>query len=89
MFGEMAYALGRDRSMCKKVLLVQGYIPLFWMIAMQKGVFVYIPFIFWPSKWEENKYYIQTKIYLNDGNLKSVSNENQRKLLFSLIDKNS
>lgn len=41
----MGYALGRDRRMCKKVPLVQVYTPLFWMMAMQKGIFIYIPLI--------------------------------------------
>lgn len=58
----MAYALGRDRSMCKKIPLVQGYIPIFWIMAMQKGIFRYILLISDVQN-ERKVYHIQIKIY--------------------------
>lgn len=38
MFWKRAFDLGIDRSMCKKVPLVQIIIPLMWTMAMQRGI---------------------------------------------------
>jgi len=52
MFGKMAYALGRDRSMCKKVPHFHLFVLYYSTILDDdnaKGRFCIYSFLLWPS----------------------------------------